>query len=83
MSVLGITAAGVTAATGVAGLGAGMFQSWRQNQNNNRNYRLQRDKFNFNQQEAQISRDREDTAMQRKMADMQAAGLHPTLAAGG
>lgn len=36
----------------------------------------------FAQREADLTRSREDTAIQRRMADLQAAGLHPALAAG-
>jgi len=72
----------------------GVFDRWQQNrqfnkshdlheQINQQNYGLQRDKFRYQQQSNQLTRDREDNQMQRKVKDMVAAGLHPTLAAGG
>lgn len=47
-----------------------------------KNYRLAKEQFGWQQDQANITREREDTAIQRRAADMQAAGLNPLLAAG-
>lgn len=64
-----------SAFNGLSNLGFNIYDRWYQAKNNQRDFdyqaALQRDVFN-----------REDTAVQRRMADLQAAGLNPNLAAG-
>lgn len=48
-----------------------------------RNYQLQKEQYQWQKEQWQTQMHREDTAMQRKMADLEAAGLNPILAAGG
>lgn len=50
--------------------------------NSERNYKLQVDTLNYQKELQQKVFDREDTAVQRKKADLIAAGMNPLLAAG-
>lgn len=42
-----------------------------------------REQFEYNKEMATLNREREDNAVQRRLADLQAAGLHGSLAVGG
>jgi len=80
-------AKGISKIAGTVLSGLGIFQGIasgkRSRRESDRNYNLAREQFAYQQHANQLTRDREDNAVQRKMADMQAAGLHPTLAVGG
>lgn len=64
------------------GLGYTGYQSYLQNQTDKKNYKLQKEQFEYQKGLQERMFEREDNAAQRRAADLQAAGLSKTLAAG-
>lgn len=75
MSFLGSLGAGLSTATGIASGVAGIVQG-------ERNYNMQKENYAYQKNLQNTIFNREDNAVQRRVADLKAAGLSPTLAAG-
>lgn len=70
------------AISAVVGIGTSLYNNWRQGQNNDAVLDAQEDTREWTAGQNQITRDREDNALQRRTADAQAAGLSPLAALG-
>lgn len=71
---------------GIGGLinaGTGIYNAVKGNQINTQNYELQKDMFNYQKDLQKQIFEREDTAVQRRAADLQNSGFSKWLAAGG
>ena len=78
----GILDSFTNAALGTASLGLNAYNMYQQQQNFDTNYDWQKALFGYNAGLQNIMFSREDTAVQRRVADLKAAGLSPVLAAG-
>lgn len=68
--------------TAPIGLGASIYNSIQSNKINKENLQLQKDNFAYQKELNQKIMDRQDTEVQRRRADLEAAGMSPWLAAG-
>ena len=83
MSVIGAIIGGIGAASGLANLGTNIANTVFQRDIANKNFELQQAQFEYEKQLQNRIFDREDSSIQRRMADLQKAGLSPLLAASG
>lgn len=76
---------GLLAAAGnvVAGVMGAKASARNTNSTNKANMAINKSQLNFTREQNQIMREREDTAYQRKAADLEAAGINPLMASAG
>lgn len=78
----GLLSGGMGSLMSIAQLGLSAYNMYGQQQNYDQNYDWQRAVFGYNVGLQNTMFNREDTAVQRRVADLEAAGLSPVLAAG-
>lgn len=85
--IAGIIQGGVGSLLDTIGLGYGIYQDQRNNQQSqaqfDKSYQFAVESRDLQQQNLQTLMNREDNAVQRRVADLEAAGIHKQLAVGG
>lgn len=85
--IAGIIQGGVGSLLDTIGLGYGIYQDQRNNQQSQKQWQAQydfaRESRDLQQSNLELMMAREDSAIQRRVADLEAAGIHKNLAVGG